>query len=186
MRSKTPHQFALRLELLKVAIALAILRKSDDRLPDVEVETIEQTEEGDVYIGSRTGTRLRSLSKIMFPESKKNTQLSDFLHAIVPLIYLSASPGWKKGRTRWLSWVLAIAIESASILALPEGSQAEKRLRVKRLIVESVLRQPLFDVLLNPPGQALSNLWNKIPLLRDLNYLEYYLYGHRKYFYFHQ
>ncbi len=186
MRSKTPHQFALRLEMLKVAIALSILRKSGDRLPDVDIETIPGEAESEVYVGSRTGTRLRSLSKIMFPDSKANTQLSDFLHAIVPLIYLSASPSWRKRHTRWLSWILAIAIECASVLALPEGCKEEKRLRIKRLIVESLLRQPMFDLALNPPGQLLSNLWNRIPLLRDLNYLEYYLYGHRKYFYFHQ
>ena len=186
MRSKIPHQFALRMELLKLAFALAILRKSGGRLPDVEAEVEIPSDEGEEYIGSRTGTRLRSLSKLLFAESKCNTQLSDFLHALVPLIYLSASRNWQKRSSRWLGWVLAIAVEGASIIALPDGNKAEKRMRIKRLIVESLLRQPMFDFVLNPPGQALSNLWNRIPLLRDLNYLEYYLYGHRKYFYFHQ
>jgi hypothetical protein len=176
----------MRLELVKLSIAVAILRRSDARLPDVDLEIDEsRAEETDVYIGSRTGTRLRSLSRLILPGSKTNTQLSDFLHAIVPLIYLSSSGGWKK-RTRWTSWLLALLVEMASILALPESNKTEKRVRIRRLVIESILRQPMFDVTLNPPGRAISNLWNKIPLLRDLNYLEYYLYGHRKYFYFHQ
>jgi len=186
MRSKTPHQFALRLELIKLSVALAILRHCDERLPDVEVKTAESSASGEVYIGSRTGTRLRSLSKALFGESKSNTQLSDFLHALVPIVYLSSSSGWSKRKTKWTSWFIAIALDSASILALPEGSDSEKRLRIRRVVVESILRQPMFDLALNPPGQLLSSLWNKIPLLRDLNYLEYYLYGHRKYYYFHQ
>lgn len=185
MRSREPHQFAIRLEIIKLSMAFTILRKSDERLPDVDVESHDGDAVGSFHVGSRTGTRLRSLSRIISPNSKNETQLSDFLHAIVPLIYLTSSADWRK-RSRWTSWLLALALESASILALPENSKSEKRLRVRRLIVESILRQPLFDLVLNRPGRAISNVWNKIPLLRDLNYLEYYLYGHRKYFYFHQ
>lgn len=185
MRSRTPHQFAVRLEMIKLALALTILRNSSDRLPDVEFDDSDSQTLTTAYVGSRTGTRLRSLSRIISPESKCDTQLSDFLHAIVPLIYLTSSSGWRK-RTKWTSWFLAIAVEAASIAALPESRSLEKRVRVRRLVIESIVRQPVFDLILNPPALTISNLWNKVPLLRDLNYLEYYLYGHRKYFYFHQ
>jgi hypothetical protein len=186
MRSPNPHQFALRLEILKLGLAIALLRNSDDRLPDVEFSLSTPPSETEFYTGSRTGTRLPSLTKVMFPGSKRNTQLSDFFHALVPLIYLASSSGWRKSRTKWTSWILATLLEAASILSLPEENQDERRLRIRRLILESVIRQPMFDLVLNPPTQMLSALWNKIPLLREVNYLEYYLYCHRKYFYFHQ
>jgi hypothetical protein len=185
MRSLAPHQFAIRLEVLKLTLAITILRNPGARLTDVDLGGHGPHSLPDVHVGSRTGTRLRSLSMIISPESTSDTQLSDFLHAIVPLLYLSSSTGWRK-RTKWTSWFLVIAVESASIAALPESRAHEKRVRVRRLVVESIIRQPVFDFALYPPARAISNLWNKVPILRDLNYLEYYLHGHRKYFYFHQ
>ena len=183
MRSANPRAFAVRVESLRIVLSIIILKTSRERLPDVEFDD-RSAPTSDVYVGSRTGTRLRSLSKLLTPESMSETQLSDFLHAIVPLVYLSSSGGWK--RTRWTAWFLAILLESASILALPDANQGEKRARIRRLVVEAIVRQPMFDAVLNRPGQAVSSLWNRIPLLRDFNYLEYVLYMHRNYFYYHQ
>lgn len=183
MRSRNSRAFALRVEAIRIVLSMIILRNSGDRLPEIELDQIP-SEVPDVYVGSRTGTRLRSLSKLLSPDSLSDTQFSDFLHAIVPLVYLSSSGGWKRGR--WTSWFLAIFLESASIMALPESNEAEKRTRIRRLLIEALVRQPMFDIVLNKPGQAVSNLWNRIPLLRDFNYLEYVLYMHRNYFYYHQ
>lgn len=186
MRSKNPRQLAMRLEGIRLVLAMVVLRESDARLPDIEFDS-SFGDKSDVYVGSRTGTKLRTLSRLLSPgNGMSETQFSDFLHAIVPVVYLAASPegGWQK--PSWTSWVLAFAIESASILALPEGSKVEKKLRFRRLLVESLMRRPAFDVTINRSAQVVSNLWNKIPLLRDFNYLEYYLHMHNKFFYFHQ
>ena len=71
-------------------------------------------------------------------------------------------------------------------MSLPDGSKTEKKVRIRRMFVEALLRQPMFNVILARPGGAISRVWNMVPLLRDFNYLEYYLFMHKKYFYFHQ
>lgn len=162
---------------------MLIIRSSSERLPDVSVEYAEDNTTQE-YIGARSGTKLRSLSRLFLQEGQSATQFSDFLHAIVPLVYISASGGWKKAR--WTSWILAIFLEVASILSLPDSCKSEKQMRIKRLIAEATVRQPIFDLVLKRPGQAISYFWSKIPLLRDVNYLEYYLGTHLRYFYFHQ
>ena len=185
MKSKKPHAFALRLEMIKLSLSMIVVRHSGERLIDTEYDSeFEQNEP--VYIGSRTGTRLRSISKLLLPSGTTETQFSDILHAMVPIVYLAASPsgGWRKAT--WTSWSLAIFFESASILALPESNRIEKRIRTRRLILEFLIRQPMFDMTIGRPASAISRFWNMIPLLRELNYLEYYLQMHRKYFYFHQ
>ena len=184
MRSSRPRQFALRLELVRLSISMLALNHSGERLPDTEFDSEAEAE--DMYVGSRTGTRLRSLSKLFSAGSPSQTQFSDFLHAIVPLVYLSASKrgGWSKAN--WSSWLLAVSLETASIMSLPDGSKTEKKVRIRRMFVEALLRQPMFNVILARPGGAISRVWNMVPLLRDFNYLEYYLFMHKKYFYFHQ
>jgi hypothetical protein len=185
MKSEKPRAYSFRLELIKLSLSMIVVRHSDERLIDTETDSdLEQDQT--VYVGSRTGTRLRSISKLFLSSGTTDTQFSDFLHAIVPVVYLAASPkgGWKNAT--WTSWSLAIILEAASIMALPETRRIEKGTRVRRLIVESLLRQPMFDKTVGRPASGLSSLWNMIPLLRDLNYLEYYLQMHRKYFYFHQ
>lgn len=185
MNSKNPQLFALRLELVKVALSSILIRSSaGGRLADTDVFNTDSlcSSEPD-FIGSRSGTRLPSLRSLMGPRVSE-TQLSDFLHMLVPLVYLSSAGenGWRKAR--WTSWLLAVALESASIAALPGNCDIEKSFRKKRLVVDSVLRQPMFDSLIQRPAGALSRVWNMIPLLRDINYLEYYLQMHTKYFYF--
>jgi len=186
MRSKTPFRYALRLEIIKFALSAAIIRDSNGgRLPETELYDLQESTETE-YIGSRSGTKLKGISKLFGLERPTGTQLSDFLHALGPLIYLTASPrdGWSK--STWTSYVLSAAVEYASILALPEGRDMEKRVRTKKLIVDCILRQPMFNLVLDRPASAVSRVWGMIPLLRDLNYLEYYLHMHKKYFYFHQ
>ena len=186
MRSRTTYRYALRLEIIRFALSVAILRDSKGgRLPDTELYDIDESTESE-YVGARSGTKLRGLSKLFGMERPTETRLSDFLHALAPLIFLTASPraGWSK--STWASYVLAAAVEYASILALPDGRDMEKRIRTKKLIVDCVLRQPMFNLILDKPASAISGVWGMIPLLRDLNYLEYYLHMRKKYFYFHQ
>lgn len=186
MRSRTPYRYALRLEIIRFALALAILRESKGgRLPDTEVYDLDERPQPE-YVGSRSGTKLRGLSKLFNIERPTETRLSDFLHALSPLIFLTASPraGWSK--TTWASYVLSALVEYGSILALPEGRDMEKRIRTKKLIVDCILRPPMFNLILDKPVSAVSRVWDMIPLLRELNYLAYYLHMHKKYFYFHQ
>jgi hypothetical protein len=186
MKYHNSYHFSLKLELTRLGISALIFRADDGgRLPDLEHYQVEPTSSWEpAYVGSRTRTRLPSLSKQLVNRRKSDTQFSDFLHAIVPIIYLSSSPkgGWT--RATWTSWFLSTALEYASILALPESKGPEKKMRMKKLFIDAILKQPMFDRTLNKPATAISNVWNKIPLLRDLNYLEYYLHMHKKYFYF--
>ena len=183
MRSSNSGQFSMRLEMTKLSLSMLLLRSNGGRLPDTEIfEQPGAVEE--VYVGSRTGTRLKALSSLFQPV-RGETQFSDFLHAIVPIVYLTSSKdGWT--RASWTSWMLAVGLEWASIVALPEEKREEKSLRLKKLVVESLIRQPMFNAALAKPVSGISSLWNKIPLLCDFNYLEYYVGMHRKYFYFHQ
>jgi len=187
MKSVDSYQFAMKIELLRLGLS-SILFRSDGagRLPDLEMFDMESPSTEQSYVGSRTGTRIPSLSKYMKSNNQSETQFSDFLHAIVPIVYLASSPrkGWNKAT--WMSWFLAAALEYASILALPESRGMEKRIRLKKLVFDSIIKQPMFNVILDKPASAISNVWNRIPLVRDLNYLEYYLHMHKKYFYFHQ
>jgi|LauGreDrversion4_2_1035121.scaffolds.fasta_scaffold11486_7 hypothetical protein len=186
MRSSTPYRFALRLEIIKLSLSAAIIGDIDGgRLPDTEMYDIDLNQQCE-YVGSRSGTKLRGMSKLLGFNRPEGTQLSDFLHALAPLVYLTASPreGWTK--STWTSYVLSVCLEYASIMALPEGRHSEKRIRTKKLVVDCFLRQPMFNLILNKPASTVSRAWGMIPLLRDLNYLEYYLHMHKKYFYFHQ
>jgi hypothetical protein len=183
MRSSNPHQFAIRLEMIRVSLCMLIIRSSPERLPDIAFESMEESPL-DEYVGSRSGTKLRSISRSLDIENQTSSQLSDFLHAIVPLVYLSGSRGWRKAK--WASWLLAITLETASIMSLPDNLKHEKGIRMKRMIAEATVRQPMFDLVLRAPAQTISNIWGRIPLLRDINYLEYYIGMHVKYFYFHQ
>jgi hypothetical protein len=190
MNSRTPRAFAMKLELVKVALSSFIIRsRKNGRLSDTEafeMDTITSpTSTIPDYIGSRSGTRLPVLTSLI-PPKMSETQLSDFLHMLVPLVYLTASgdKGWR--RAPWTAWFLAIALESASIAALPHECQVEKSFRKKKLFMDSVLRQPMFGTLVARPASAVSRVWGMIPLLRDINYLEYYLQMHVKYFYFLQ
>ena len=183
MKSSHPHQFALRLEMVRVSLSMLILRNSSERVTEIPSEETHESPQ-ECYVGARTGTRLKSFSKLFDLERPSHTQFSDFLHVIVPLVYLSSSRGWRKAH--WTSWILAIALESASIMSLPDNCKQERQIRVKRLLAEAIVRQPMFDLILKKPGHAISSIWNRIPLLRDINYLEYYLGMHMRYFYFHQ
>ena len=182
MRSSNGHKFALRLELVRVSLSVALLQ-AGGRLPDTEMFEVAPTSPVE-YVGSRTGTRLKSLPLMFGFSCDSDTQLSDFLHAISPLLYLASSGGWD--RAKWSAWFLAIFLEYASIIALPQSRNSEKSLRLKKLIVDSLIRQPMFSSVIERPVGGVSRLWNKIPLLCDFNYLEYYLHMHKRYFYFHQ
>lgn len=186
MNSKNPRSFAMRLELVKIALSSFILRGAQGgRLPDTEVFQLGETAPipSPDYIGRRSGTRLPALKSLTTPRMSE-TQFSDFLHMLVPLVYLTSAgeKGWR--RAPWTSWLLAIALESASIAALPQHCQTERAFRKKKLVVDSILRQPMFGTIIERPAGAISRVWNMIPLLRDLNYLEYYLQMHTKYIYF--
>lgn len=186
MRSTTPYRYALRLEIIRLSLSVAIIGDvGGGRLPDTEMYDFDLNQESD-YVGSRSGTKLRGISKLLGMNRPEGTQLSDFLHALAPLVYLTASPrdGWTK--STWASYVLSACLEYASILALPDSRHLEKRIRLKKLVVDSFLRQPMFNLILNKPASTVSRVWGMIPLFRDLNYLEYYLHMHKKYFYFHQ
>ena len=186
MRSGTSYRYTLRLEVIRLALSAVILRdENGGRLADTEMYDVEESQETE-YIGNRSGTKLRSLSHFVGRSRPKGTQFSDFLHALSPIVYLTGSPkgGWTK--STWTSYVLAAILEYASIIALPDNRDMEKKIRTKKLIVDCFLRQPAFNLVLDKPASAVSRVWGMIPLLRDLNYLEYYLQMHKKYFYFHQ
>lgn len=183
VKSSNPRIFAMRLEVVRLSLSMVLLRLPDSgRLPETEIFEVPTDA---AYVGTRTGTQLKSLSFLRNTDVC-DTQFSDILHALGPLMYLvsSGQGGWSKAK--WTSWFLAIALEWASIMALPECRGAEKSMRFKKLVVDSLVRQPMFGLVIEKPVAGVSSVWNKIPLLCDFNYLEYYLHMHKKYFYFHQ
>lgn len=128
------------------------------------------------YIGSLTGLKLKALSST----GPVTTQLilSDFFRCIAPLIFAISRRRMKPSAA--LAIYLTLQVVSLSLLQ----DRTEFKDRLKLLAVDVLVKRPVFDVTLKRPVAVVSDVWDRIPLLRELNYLKYVLSSAERFYYY--
>jgi hypothetical protein len=157
------------LEAVKVAVRLLLRRAVGSRLCSVRLEG--------AYAGRRTGRRLRSLKCVAERPAPVTPPLplGEAIGLLRPIIHAGLFD-----RHDWLSWITPVALDGASFFALrqiedlTEQEQSEITARINTLPY-AVLRSPFFDVVLTRPTNALATVLNHIPVLNQLNIVDYLL-----------
>ena len=154
MSSQRPDSAVLKLEAVKFALRLLAWRRGE-RLG---------APASDGYVGSLSGLRLKPLPAAA--EISLRLFLSDFVKCLAPLLYAAARARAPAGA---LTVYATLQVLSLSLLQ----DREEFRDRARLLVLDLLVRRPVYQLTLRRPLAGLSDMWSKIPLLRELNYLEY-------------
>jgi hypothetical protein len=108
----------------------------------------------------------------------RKTKLNGFLRLVAPVIYVYFRSKNQNNR----GFVMFLIL---NLLAL---SLTEDRLEFedvkKDVFNDCLIKKPVFDNTIRKPLEIVSKIWNKIPILRSLNYLDYYITFNDKYYYY--
>ena len=109
-----------------------------------------------------------------------NTQLviSDLLRTLAPvMVTVIRSRG-----DNLKAFVVYVTLNVVSLALLEDRVEFEARKR--DLVSDLIWRRPLFDCTIEPPVDAFNRILKKIPIIRDLNYLDYYVSLNKRFFYY--
>jgi len=140
------------LESLQLAIEMA---SNDPQLAVVRIEAAKFA--------------LRLLSRAPPGAASTNLVVSDFINCLSPLVYAQARRRMPPASA--LAVYLTLQLISVSLLQ----DRDEFRSRAKQLVLDVMVRRPVYQLTLRRPLAAICELWGKIPVLRELNYLDYTL-----------
>ena len=152
----------VKIEFIKVVLTLLSWKRGQRLIPDNENSDIG----------------LPDIAPRKYKELPKRLLISDALRLTAPLMFVLMR---KRGDSRGALVVYA-TMQILSIALLEEDHEIKNRLRT--LPLDILLRKPLYDVTLRPPLIGLNSLWNKIPFINSINFLQYYLNLNDKYYYY--
>ena len=166
MMSNDTSLAVVRIELLK--FMLRLLAWSDGG-------RIGMTNNTD-YIGTLTGLKLKHVP----PVGQVTTQVivSDFIRCIAPLVFAISRRRMKPGA----ALAIYVTLQVVSLSLLQDRDEFKERSRL--LVVDVLVKRPVFDTTLRRPVALVSDLWERIPLLCELNYLKYVLSSADRFYYY--
>jgi len=104
--------------------------------------------------------------------------LSDFLKCLAPVVYVIA----KNRMTPGGALSVYLTLQVVSLTLIEDGDEFKKRLRV--LALDLISKPPVYQLTVRKPIAFVSDIWQRIPVLRELNYLSYLIsLGDRFYYY---